>query len=183
MLYNKHVFLGLLAHKFFVRSIVYKICAPGLVVTGSGMHPRTLQALSCPADHIFLALFIFSNRTPREGERCSSRRLSRRPRRSTTHHLCASPSPHRFGCSVSSSIDGAREVLAFDASSPCFCRHRGDSRGVCCLICCLMDGDLGAGFLDVHGGFALDLGDFGLWLWIWLQQGRLLGCVAHRLCS
>jgi len=23
--------------------------------------------------------------------------------------------------------------------------------------------------LDIDGGFALDLGDFGLWLWIWLQ--------------
>ena len=44
-----------------------------------------------------MALFIFSNRAPREGERCSSRRLSRRPRRSTTHHLCASR-PHRFSC-------------------------------------------------------------------------------------
>jgi hypothetical protein len=58
---------------------------------------------------------------------------------------------------MSSTISRVREVLVCSALAP--------------LVCL---GDLGRGFLDVDGGFSLDLVDFGLWLWIWLQLGRLV---------
>ena len=82
--------------------------------------------------------------------------------------VCGLPLAESVACS-SSAIARALEVSAFIAFLPC----------EVCLTCYLMDGDLGGEFLDVDGGLPLDLLDFGLWLWIWLQQRLLLGCVAH----
>ena len=168
MLYNTHVFLDLLAHKFFCPfDWLQNLCA-WFGCNWVQAAPANVTGPLMPSGPYFFWHCSYSRiACPGKGKGvppgdCLGD-LAAPPRTISARRLLLTDS-----VSVSSSIDGAREVLAFDASSPCFCRHRGDSRGVCCLICCLMDGDLGAGFLDVDGGFALDLGDFGLWLWIWL---------------
>ena len=45
-----------------------------------------------------------------------------------------------------------------------------------------MDGDLGGGFLNVDGGFLLDLEDFGLWLSYSVLSFRLLDEEQTMVC-